>query len=336
MTEWKVEQFGPDASPRDLADLHELTSKVYLEDLPQLQVSSLAAFLERMAAPTTRIGPRRWWVVRADGSIVATAMAALPEAENRHIAQVNVQVLAQRRRQGAATALLQAVLPALRADGRSVIASQGMREGSTGDDWARARGFHPVHQVVVQSLAVDDGTRARWQVPAPPGFRALHWVGSAPDELLVEYARARTAIHDAPTGEQTYVDPGWTPEQVRRHEANARGSGTVLYVVVAVHEATSAVAGLTELEIRGNEIRRGHQQDTAVLAAFRGRGLGRYIKAELMRWITREIPELVQVTTSSAVDNEHMIRVNRELGYIVDMTLVGLEADLDVLAARVV
>ncbi|HZU58000.1 MAG TPA: GNAT family N-acetyltransferase [Actinocrinis sp.] len=311
-----------------------MVSGVQREDLPDLPIPSFEAFAERMSVPTARIGPRRAWVARVDGTIVAVVMAYFPPAENKHIGVVNVQVLPHMRRQGIGAALVRAALPSLHADGRHVIASQGMREGSTGDIWARRHGFHPVHRVAVQSLAVNDATNALWQVSAPPEFRSLRWVDSTPDEFVVEYARARTAITDAPTGDQSYTHPTWTVEQVRRHEAAARAIGTKLYVVAAVHEPTGTIAGLTEMEMRVNETDRGHQEDTAVLPAFRGRGLGRYIKAEMMRWLTSEYPALKSVITASAVENSHMIRVNRELGYVTDMVLVDLEADIEDLAAR--
>jgi GNAT superfamily N-acetyltransferase len=326
----KLEELGTAAPQRDLAEVYEVVSSVQREDLPDLPIPSYAAFAGRMRVTTARIGPHRCWIARTQGCIVAVVMAYFPAAQYRRVGMVNVQVLPHMRRQGAATALVRAVLPVLRADRRAVIASQGMQEGSTGDRWARSRGFHPAHRVAVQSLAVDDSTRALWQVSAPPGLRALRWTGPAPDGLVAEYARARTAISDAPTGDQSHAHPAWTVERVRRHEANARAVGTELYVVAAVHEPTGTIAGLTEMEIRVKETERGHQQDTAVLPAFRGRGLGRYVKAEMMHWITSQYPELKSVITASAAENSHMIRVNRELGCTTDLVLVDLEADLEV------
>ena len=102
-----------------------------------------------------------------------------------------------------------------------------------------------------------------------------------------------------------------------------------MYVVVALHEATGRVAGMTEPAFAPSEPERGYQGDTAVLDEFRGRGIGRFIKAEVMRWITTERPKTRTVTTSTATDNAPMIRVNQQLGYRAQPTLVDHQADLD-------
>lgn len=329
----RIEQLGPDAPYDDLAQFYDVSSSVYFEDFPGHRIPSREAFVEQMRMPTTPVGPRRSWVARAGGSIVGIAMVYFLPEENDHAALANVRVLPSARRQGIGAGLLRATLPAMRAENRRVVFGRALKSGSTGDRWARGLGFRKVNELAMQSLEVNDATAALWHVPAPVGYRIVKWTGPAPDDLVADYARARTAISEAPLGELRLAHPEWTVERVRQYEANARAAGTEVRVVVAVHEETGEVAGLTTMQFRLNEDEQGYQGDTAVLPGHRGHGLGRFMKAEMMRWIRAERPEMRKVTTHSASTNEHMIRVNRQLGYTVDMVLTDLEADLDQLSA---
>ncbi|GGU62793.1 GNAT family N-acetyltransferase [Lentzea flava] len=66
----------------------------------------------------------------------------------------------------------------------------------------------------------------------------------------------------------------------------------------------------------------GHQRHTGVLAAHRGKGLGRLVKAHMLRQLTGI--KIVETATSST--NEHMRRINHSLGYTDRLTTVDLSA----------
>lgn len=91
--------------------------------------------------------------------------------------------------------------------------------GSAGEHWARALSFRSVRAVAVQQLPVAEADRSRWTTDAPDGYRFERWTGAAPANLVRSYARARRAIHDAPTGETEFSAPEWTVEKVRAAEA---------------------------------------------------------------------------------------------------------------------
>ncbi|WP_433269132.1 GNAT family N-acetyltransferase [Actinosynnema sp. CS-041913] len=163
-------------------------------------------------------------------------------------------------------------------------------------------------------------------------FRLERWVGAAPEELLASYAEARSAIHDAPTGQTEFRQPDWTPARVREVEAEARADGVDQRVVVAVHGDT--VVGLTEvirLPRRPDEY---YQGDTAVLSAHRGRRIGWWLKGEMARWLVDDQPGLVRITTATNSDNDHMIRVNREMGFQPMKTALVVAHDIAALAGE--
>jgi RimJ/RimL family protein N-acetyltransferase len=122
-------------------------------------------------------------------------------------------------------------------------------------------------------------------------------------------------------------------DRVRAHEQDLRERGVEQRVVVAVHEATGTVVGLTELELHPNPPDLGFQNDTAVSAAHRGHGLGRFIKAAMVRWLVEERPTIRRIGTSTAADNTFMISVNHQIGFRTVRSMIDVEADLDGLAA---
>jgi RimJ/RimL family protein N-acetyltransferase len=182
-------------------------------------------------------------------------------------------------------------------------------------------------------LHVRDTDPACWEVPVPSGFRLAQWADAAPEELVVAFAAARNAIADAPIGDSSYEHRAWTVERVRQAEADVRESGDVSRVVAAVHEESGAVAALTGLQLRPGRTDLSWQGDTAVVHDFRGHGLGRAVKAAMMRWVLADVPDLERVVTNTAADNASMIRVNEQIGYVHYADIGVFEASVEQVGA---
>ena len=72
--------------------------------------------------------------------------------------------------------------------------------------------------------------------------------------------------------------------------------------------------------------------DTVVVPAHRGYGLGRALKARMLFELRSAEPQLTEVQTWNAFENEPMLRVNAELGFIPDRQWMEYEADVADLA----
>jgi GNAT superfamily N-acetyltransferase len=119
--------------------------------------------------------------------------------------------------------------------------------------------------------------------------------------------------------------------RVRNYEAKIRDRGCELRTVVAVHESSGAIAGLTEMQFVPGRGELGIQLDTAVLPEYRGRGLGLFVKADMKRWLLADRPEVQTVATQTDAGNIHMIRVNHQLGYVTDAVISKVEAGIETL-----
>ncbi|MBC3840777.1 hypothetical protein GXW82_12245 [Streptacidiphilus sp. 4-A2] len=210
----------------------------------------------------------------------------------------------------------------------------GLRIGGDGERWAASLGFARSHGWVRQQLVVADADPALWDVPLPAGYRLEQWSDVTPESLVASYARAKGAIHDAPSGDSSFRFPEWTVERVRQAEAECRERGVEQRVVAAVHEADGEVAGLTELEVHPANPGEAEQQQTAVLAEHRGHGLGLCLKSAMMLRLLSDRPAIVQVGTTTAADNVHMQRVNGQLGYVTVRAMTEVEAEVAALRRR--
>ncbi|QFZ20649.1 GNAT family N-acetyltransferase [Saccharothrix syringae] len=331
----EVERFDPAcATEGDLRGYYRVMLARQEIDRPDEPRLTYEDVLGRLENPFVGFGPVVYWVARLGGEVVGLAIVYFLEEESGHIGLTEVIVHPRVRRRGIGTAVLKAVVPELRARGRTLVETWQITKGSDGERWARSLNFRSVHTVLMQALVIPGADSALWQDDVPAGYRLRRWAGVVPEDLVTSFAAARNAMHDAPLGGLGYEEPEWTAERVRAREAELRRNNIELRAVVAVHESTGEVAGLTELELHPHRPFWGFQRDTAVSAPHRGHGLGRCIKAHLIHWLLADRPDLDRIYTTTGAGNEHMIRVNEQLGFTTVRTMVAVNRDLAELEAE--
>jgi mycothiol synthase len=290
----------------------------------ELPLMTRAAIVGRLRTPLRGQEAAQRWVARKAAQVVGVAAAGFLEDENHGIARVEVLTHPEVRRRGIGTELLAAAVTAVRAAGRRVVQGAVLKDGP-GPAWGAALGFQVVHETVLQELVLATSDRSGRDVGTPAGYQLRWWAGHTPPELLASYAAARNAIGDAPLGESTEQAQQWTAERVQTVEDDLRRRHVEQLIVTAIHTATGAVAGLTEIEIYPHRPTIAYQGDTAVLAEHRGHQLGLALKTQMLNWLTSQRPTIERIYTSSAATNTHMLRVNRTLGFTVHRGVLVLE-----------
>jgi hypothetical protein len=97
---------------------------------------------------------------------------------------------------------------------------------------------------------------------------------------------------------------------------------------LATHESTGVVAGLTEVVVPAQHPERADQYDTIVVRDHRGYGIDRALKARMLFELKKAEPGLREVQTWNAHNNESMLKVNAELGYLPDRDWFEYGADV--------
>jgi GNAT superfamily N-acetyltransferase len=260
--------------------------------------------------------------------VIGAAAYELPLLEDLDVAWVNVVVSRAHRRKGVGRQLLGAVADLIRAAGRSRIVGDA-RVGGPGEPFASSVGAR-VTQVDVGSLldvhATNTDELRRLSVPSP-SYRLVQWRDRCPDDLVDRYAVARTAMNDAPHGDEHHDDWDWDADRVRELELRRVRWQVRTYTAAAMSVETGDIAGFTDLLIVDRPTTAA-QEDTGVLAAHRGHGLGLAIKAANLLVLREQEPQIRRVMTWNAEDNRHMRAVNERLGFRVSNTWLDLSLKL--------
>jgi GNAT superfamily N-acetyltransferase len=325
---------GPAADDADIAAVHAVFAAAMLADRPGDPVPTLSATADRLRS--LRGGRRTFrWVARDGGTPVGHLVLGLPDDSNTHLGLLDLVVHPEHRRRGTGTALLREAVRATGGDGRRTVLVEAYA-GTAGEHFARALGLRAVQNERISLLRLAD---VDWTdvtalaAAAHPGYRLERWADGCPDELVERFARAKATMNEAPSGDIDWTGRTFDVQEIRDEEDFLRSLGRTVQVVVALDEAGGDIAALTEVVI-DPEPYRSHQEDTAVVAGHRGRGLGLWVKAAMLTWLRDQRPDVAELITGNADANAHMLRINDRLGYRPHALLQEWQADVPTLAAR--
>ena len=158
--------------------------------------------------------------------------------------------------------------------------------------------------------------------------------GLLPEALLPAYAEAKQVRRADPTGDMELRPSSYDTDRLQASMECLNVRGLRPYIVVAIHERTGVVAGLTELVVPAQHPTRADQYDTIIVPAHNSYGLARAIKARMLLELRERQPQLCEVQTWHATDREQLQQVNKELGFLADREWREYEVDTDELAAR--
>ncbi|GAA0299385.1 N-acetyltransferase family protein [Streptomyces turgidiscabies] len=260
------------------------------------------------------------WLAADQGGVpLGSAYLRLFSREGQeHLAEVEVSVHPAERRRGVGTRLLEAAVAAARSDGRRSVLAQA-EEGSPGDRFLAARSFRRVLALTYARLALADVDLAEITRLAElpyPGYRLTAWEGAVPPALARSYADSRRAMDDMPMEDTDYGTVVWDVDRVLAAAEAVAGRGDLLHTVAALDTADGSVVGFSELVVPGDGQGEGQHYGTAVLPEHRGRGLGRWMKADSIRRARERHPGLTGLLTDTATGNAPMLGINDELGYV--------------------
>jgi len=167
-----------------------------------------------------------------------------------------------------------------------------------------------------------------------PGYRLEFHPGGPPDSLIETYARAKAEVRDVGDGDLELRPSSYDPQRLRDSLDCLHRRGMQPYIVLAIHEASGEVAGLTEVVVPAQHPTRADQYDTIVVGEHRGHGIDRAIKARMLLELRSAEPQLAEVQTWNAQANEAMLKVNAELGFRPDRDWCEYGVDVGELVHR--
>jgi GNAT superfamily N-acetyltransferase len=304
-------------------DLLQAAQDVDAPHLPPVaRAPAIVGLVRRRAAFRTE-----HWLARRDGRVVGTAEISLPQQDNRHLAEVELTVAPDHRRQGIGTALSGHVEQRVAAEGRDTIIGYvvdpldgGPPRPLDGQRFAEAtgykRGLDEIHRVadLTAAAAHDELLAEAWR--HADGYELVQWTGHTPDQIVdgIAYLNSRMNL-DAPIGDLAVEQERVDAARVRDREAMHRTQGMLELGTAAVHRASGAVGGFTDILLIPGGEEHCWQGNTIVDPEHRGRRLGTILKIENHRLLRSYRPRMRFVHTWNAEVNAHMIGINEAVGY---------------------
>lgn len=308
------------ASDAAIAEIHAFFENIYHERLPDDPWMPVGDLANRFRSPRATSVDHRWIARDASGALVGFSHIQWEDTEdNRNLAGFDVQVGADHRRKGLACRLLLAPFDMAEREGRTLLCAQAPEE-SSGSAFLSAIGATckiVTRRSRVVLAEVDRALLEGWVAKArerAADYEMLSWVGRTPPELVDDFAALIEVMNTAPREDFEMEDERFTPAMLIDNEERAERNGMAIYTAVARHIPTGELAGFTQAGVTAHAPWQGWQWGTGVWPKHRDRGLGRWLKADVMlRLLERD--GLKWVDTWNAQSNDAMLGINVAMGY---------------------
>lgn len=333
----KVREWDPRvATATEISTVVETLNAVMSVDLPD--DPPWRDVLMREYLSVTMPGERKiTWIAEKEEGDLARGVPLLGFASILLLGDIGVVeciVHPEMRKRGLGRTLLHAVVSRAHSEGFQAIGVE-VPGGTPGVEFYAGLGFR---KAFTEQRSVLDLDTVDWYAlgelanGVATGYSIRFFPDSPPDELIEAYATAKAEVQDVDLGDLDLRPSSYEPDRLRASLSCLHARGLRPYIVVAVHESTGVVAGLTEVVVPEQRPTRADQYDTVVVPEHRGYGVGRAIKARMLFELRSAVPSLRQVQTWNAAVNEPLLKVNAELGFGADRDWLEFEADVPDLA----
>ncbi|GGO76466.1 GNAT family N-acetyltransferase [Nocardioides deserti] len=259
----------------------------------------------------------------ADDRVVGAGRLHLFRADNPQLADLEVYVVPDARRQGVGSAVLADLEARAVADGRTALVSTTyapVGAESPGTMFCAARGYPVASReetklVDLRTAPAGWGELDRREADRIAAYSVVGFERRVPDEHVEAFCAMLSVFSSmVPTGDLELGPASWDAERLHATEQRFLDSGRTWVGALAVAPDGTA-CGFTELSVHDVDPRHASVGGTLVLPEHRGHHLALAMKLHSHRRLLELFPGCEHVETGNAGVNAAMNAVNEAMGY---------------------
>jgi mycothiol synthase len=312
------------ATDAEYASLSALKNTMRYESLPEDPPWPTEEQTRRFQSMPALKDNTAWIAWDADQDrVVALAQADIfLTGDNPRLLWFEIDVLPEFRRQGLGRLMLRQIADHARTHGRTLLTTECHDRTPGGPAFLERVGAKKGLVEAVNQLRlteIDRGLVSSWLERRPAlsaEFDLGFWDVPYPQERLQDLADLLQEVaNDQPRDTLQMEDVNYSPELMQQFDNEQRAGGDQRWTMYATHHSDGRLAGITEVYWNPNRPHLLWQGFTGVMPAFRGRGLGRWLKAEMLTRVLRDRPQVEIIRAGNADSNAPMLAINRALGF---------------------
>lgn len=247
-----------------------------------------------------------------------------------------IAVAKDQRRKGIATNLLKVMMKHANSIKKLIIRAEINSESAI--NFCKAYDGKLITERALNRLYLDDidwnllddwrtNSKARQQSFNVEVFEAV------PKKDLKEFCKVYTNIWNLAPAEDIHGEIIITPEKRRADEALYREKNCKWITIIARNKK-GTIAGLTEAFYNEENPDFLEQELTGVLKEYQGKGLGKWLKAEMLFYLSHRFPKATYIQTGNNNRNAPMLSINTRMGFKVYKKQIFFEFNLKKLLAK--
>ncbi|MBN1331103.1 MAG: GNAT family N-acetyltransferase [Candidatus Heimdallarchaeota archaeon] len=135
-----------------------------------------------------------------------------------------------------------------------------------------------------------------------------------PNDLLQEFVDLYSELSNQQPLGDVDIETRITPEARREMMEQLEQQGIIAHTKIT-RESDGSISGISEILSISSLPHRLIQLITGVKENYRGRGLGKWLKADMMLYIRNNFPEVKYIQTDNATTNAPMLSINDRMGF---------------------